>query len=572
MFLRRLRTLNDRWIGAAAAPAGWLEQRMRTWLDILDPPGQGVQSDAWLDFKRWGFWVDGSGSPINYLDARGVHHQVRPHVMRMIDTNPNPPYPAANPSTTLGRNSTFPFLVGRRATLYNPSLRLAGQAVPAPQPAAPPLAFGTVDFNPGATTQEYFTLVNSNEYAVDISGWTISGGVDFTFPGGCVIPSGGGAVENRGRLFVARDPAGFRARPVAPMANQFCLCVGPYDGQLSARGETLELRDATGALIASTSWAPAPTPLQSALRVTQILFEPNDPSAAELAVRPDLGPENFEWLELMNTGATPLDLSGARFTEGIDYVFPGGTSLDAGARMILAADPAALALRWPGIAVPVVGPFGDQLSNSGETLHLVDPSGESILEFSYNDTWYSPADSHGHSLVMLNPLTTPFNEWGGRPRWGVSLNVGGAPGSAAAPIGMVFGFWQNTPFTTAERDDPAISGLEADPDDDGINNALEYSLASDPRVSSPARLPVVSSITEGSQSYLALTFRMQKNVLDLVYFVEASSGLDVWDQQGTQVGPAIDNGDGTESITIRDSVPINSTARRFVRLRVLHTP
>ena len=73
-------------------------------------------------------------------------------------------------------------------------------------------------------------------------------------------------------------------------------------------------------------------------------------------------------------------------------------------------------------------------------------------------------------------------------------------------------------------------------------------------------------------TYLALTFRMQKNVLDLVYFVEASSGLDVWDQQGTQVGPAIDNGDGTESITIRDSVPINSTARRFVRLRVLHTP
>ena len=42
----------------------------------------------------------------------------------------------------------------------------------------------------------------------------------------------------------------------------------------------------------------------------------------------------FEFIELQNIGAKTLDLTGVRFTNGIDYVFPAGITLPAGAFII----------------------------------------------------------------------------------------------------------------------------------------------------------------------------------------------------------------------------------------------
>ncbi len=572
MFMRRLRTLLDRFVGVSASPAAELETRMRYWADQVDPPTVTTGlSDAWLDFKKWGFWIDASGTQIAYTDSRAGDHFLRPYLNRMIASNPNPPYPSANPNTNLNRTTVPAFLAGRRTTLYATTHQ--GQAMPAAQVAAPVINIAAVVFNPGVGNQEYIKLTNPGTTAVDVSGWVLSDAIDYRIPDGTVIPAGNGTTDNVGALFIARDPVGFRARSTAPKAAQNCFCVGPYDGQLSARGETLVLSTDTGTQIATNTWAGAPTPAQDSLRVTQILFEPLGPSAAELAGNPALVASDFEWLELTNIGAVSLDLAGAQFTKGIGYTFPAGTTLAAGAKLILAANPAAFALRYPGIAVPVLGPWSGQLDNSGETLQLIDVFGESVLDFSYNDKWYGPADHDGHALVILDAAGTPYNEWGGRPRWGVSLAANGTPAVANPPLGMVYNFWANTPFNTAERDDALISGPDVDIDHDGLSNALEYALNGNPKASSEDRLPVASVVTAGAESYLALTFRRWKNDLDLEYVPEISDGLgfDWTPIGGVIVGAPIDNSDGTETVTIRDTEPAN-VGRRFMRLRVVIAP
>ena len=129
-----------------------------------------------------------------------------------------------------------------------------------------------------------------------------------------------------GDLFVARNPAGSPAahdqagqRTILPRPQ------GPYSGQLSARGETLELRDASGTLLTSKSWAPAPTPMQSYLRITELNYSPTAPTPAESAALPGVIASDFEFIELMNIGPNPLTLTGAQFTQGITFTFPAFT-------------------------------------------------------------------------------------------------------------------------------------------------------------------------------------------------------------------------------------------------------
>ncbi len=103
-----------------------------------------------------------------------------------------------------------------------------------------------------------------------------------TFKPGTVIPPGGGTTENVGLLYVVRNPAAFRQRTTGPRAGQFCFTTGPYDGQLSGRGETINLYDNTGTLIATKTFPANPTRSQQSLRITELNYSPTDPTAAEL--------------------------------------------------------------------------------------------------------------------------------------------------------------------------------------------------------------------------------------------------------------------------------------------------
>jgi hypothetical protein len=59
---------------------------------------------------------------------------------------------------------------------------------------------------------------------------------------------------------------------------------------------------------------------------------------------------DYEFIELHNIGTTALDLSGVRFTNGLDYTFPAGTTLAAGAYTVVAKSRTAFTSRYPSTA------------------------------------------------------------------------------------------------------------------------------------------------------------------------------------------------------------------------------
>ena len=220
----------------------------------------------------------------------------------------------------------------------------------------------------------------------------------------------------------------------------------------------------------------------------------------------------------------------------------------------MVANIAAFDLRY-GAGLNRVGNWDGRLSNGGDRLQLVDMVGESIIDFTYNDSWYPWAEAHGHSLVIVDPATTPHDEWGKRTRWGVSLEPAGTPGKAAAGFAMVYEVWENTAFTADERENPEAVGLEIDFDRDDLINLLEYATGSNPKDGASRRLPTASIVTVDGERYAALTFRRQKNALDLTYTVETSHDLGPWSATAMFVGAPTDNGDGTETVTIRSEAP-----------------
>lgn len=74
----------------------------------------------------------------------------------------------------------------------------------------------------------------------------------FKFKPGTVIPS-------RSTLFVSPDVKAFRGRSVSPRAGERRFVTGPYDGSLSALGETINLTDTSGRLVSSKTFAGDPT-------------------------------------------------------------------------------------------------------------------------------------------------------------------------------------------------------------------------------------------------------------------------------------------------------------------------
>ena len=79
-------------------------------------------------------------------------------------------------------------------------------------------------------TLEWIELHNQMTVDIDLSEWSIQGGVEFEFPAGTTLPGGG-------YLVVARAPA------VLAAATGFADAMGPLGGQLANGGEQLTLHN-----------------------------------------------------------------------------------------------------------------------------------------------------------------------------------------------------------------------------------------------------------------------------------------------------------------------------------------
>jgi Concanavalin A-like lectin/glucanases superfamily/Lamin Tail Domain/CotH kinase protein len=147
------------------------------------------------------------------------------------------------------------------------------------------VVFNEVMYHPATNeaAMEWVELHNLMSVDMDISGWTLAGGIDYQFPEGTIVAGGG-------YLVIASSPS------ILMAASSATNVLGPFSGRLSNSGETLELRNNNNRIVDSLAygvegdWPVAP-----------------DGSGVSLAKRIPNGatqePKNWTWGEQI--GGTP---------------------------------------------------------------------------------------------------------------------------------------------------------------------------------------------------------------------------------------------------------------------------
>jgi len=337
--------------------------------------------------------------------------------------------------------------------------------------------------------------------------------------------------------------------PLTPGANPLTL------EAIGFSGESVGTRSLT---ITSTA-PPEPQP-RDFLRVTEVHYHPADPvTDAERAA--STSDNDFEFLEVRNIGPAPLRIDGVQFIQGINATVPAGTTLGPGQFAVVVRHRAAFEARY-GRQITIIGEYAPTaLSNSGETITLVDATGAVIQSFTYSDTWFPETDGPGWSLAVVDELAAA-PELDAAAAWTMSRQIHGNPGASnAPPTHDGFTAWQETHFTPEERANPAVSGPDADPAGTGISHFLRYATGQPPTATARPALPAVQ-IAEG---HLHLEVRRLAASAGLDWIVESSSSLSGWNPFAATPIILENHNDGTE--TVRWRLPIQPDTR-FVRLRV----
>jgi len=281
---------------------------------------------------------------------------------------------------------------------------------------------------PGDEPLEFIELHNPTGKEAVIGGWLLSRGVRFQFPRGAVIPPGGYIVvcenpealaeafglapedlyswgafhlENGGERVELRagdgtlvDSVRYDSLPPWPVAADG---EGPSLGRLCAAADA-NLPNNWGAFDPTPlgpnggGACPPPPILPAGVAITEIHYHPLGDRDSSL-----------EFVEITNISGGLIDLTGYRFTQGIQFQFPEGLLLPAGGRLAVCRNEAAL--RSSFSAVNTIGNFVGQLSNDGERITLVDGEGNLVDSVRYEDQgdWSPAADGMGFSLEKMVP-------------------------------------------------------------------------------------------------------------------------------------------------------------------------
>ena len=259
-----------------------------------------------------------------------------------------------------------------------------------------------------SSTDAWVELFNLEPSARDLSGWTITDDPDredpFVLPEGTIIASGEflvvdetssslGLSEPVVKLFLI-NPRGFVGSAAAfdeSPTTPFLVDNANDDGS----GAYAEARFPDGRRLGWVTPTPTPGAANEVPRVTDIVIN-------EIFYHP---PEDRggEFIELYNHGTEALDLSGFRFTQGVDFTFTAGTTIAPGGYLVVAQEPAVIRERYD--LRRVLGPWEGNLANRGERVRLVDAVGNLVDEVRYfdGDRWSIWADGRGSSLELIDP-------------------------------------------------------------------------------------------------------------------------------------------------------------------------
>ncbi len=377
MYLRRLRTLMDELVQTTDMP-----EAERHYENRIDELVEQIGADAALDNARWGVWGT---------------------------------FPTWEQQLDILRNQ---YLEQRRNYLFVMQSSSGRGPIPSAQAADATLEIMEVEHSPvsGNRNEQFIKIRNNGRGSVDISGWRIEGSIDHTFTGGTVLPAGG-------ILYVTRDSKAFRARTTGPSGNQGLFVQDGYEGTLAGSGGAIRVLDKTGREAAAFAYEGEPSAAQKFLRITELNYHPYDPEADS-----PFDDNAFEFVELTNTGDAPLDLTGVRFTSGVEFDFTEAAvrELAPGAHLLIVSNEAAFRTRY-GDGPAIAGMYAGNLSNGGERLLLVDADDAPVHDFAYSDRWYPTTDGDGATLVIADAGAETAS-WSVKQGWHASQLNGGSPG------------------------------------------------------------------------------------------------------------------------------------------------
>ncbi|MEM7385338.1 MAG: lamin tail domain-containing protein, partial [Verrucomicrobiota bacterium] len=309
------------------------------------------------------------------------------------------------------------------------------------------------------------------------------------------------------------------------------------------------------------------------LTLSEIMYHPGSPTAAESA-NGFLDSDDFEFLELHNTSAGPIDLSEAAFTSGVRFDFSNGSlqEIPAGGYLILVKNEAAFAARH-GTDLPVEGTFEGSLNNGGETLVLATAEGEEILAVTYGDgnSWPRTADGFGFSLVLKDDSANGI----GPDSWTQSVASGGSPGLAEmAPQGPAIVISE----ILANSKAPAVDAIELHNQGPAPVDVSGWFLTDDPGNPTKHALPVGSVIPPNG--YLVFEEDTDDNPgnnadLPAEYFGSAFSLSSLGDEaflfSATSDGTLTGQSTGTSFGPTRENVSLIRTENSEGRIHYTHS-
>ncbi len=288
-----------------------------------------------------------------------------------------------NSSLSSGDFSLIPRLMNRRALIDDPPIVFHGR-------------FNELVRSSGDGTG-WVELFNRGAMAIDLSGVRLTDDPDraemHVFPPGTTIAPGEFLVVSEAESGL--DFSTEKVRLFLLQEDDRVLAAHAFDRVLQGRS-------------LAEAHFPDGDPDRTFLTETPTPGEPNRVARVEGVVINEIyyhPPEDRpgEFLELHNFTDAPIDVSGFRFTRGIDFTIPEGTSIAAGGYLVITDDPALLAEHWD--YQDALGPWRGQLADSGENIRLLDRLGNIVDEVRYHEggAWSIWADGRGASLELLDP-------------------------------------------------------------------------------------------------------------------------------------------------------------------------
>ncbi len=258
-----------------------------------------------------------------------------------------------------------------------------------------PVRITEIMYNPlGGSGYEFIEIQNAGNAAVDLSGCTLSG-VAYSFPAGSILNARATWV-----LASSINPAAFAAR--YPNVSVF----GYFNDALSNGGERITLREAAGRVVDSVAyddesgWPSAADGSGASLDRIDPAGDSDDPANWRASISygtPGVAPASgivptlrinevvagntggsSDWIELLNAGATDVDIGGWSCTDDSNarkFVFPTQTIVAAGGYLLIWCDTNS------GLGIH----SGFNLDRQGETVSLHDGAGTRVDGVSFGN-------------------------------------------------------------------------------------------------------------------------------------------------------------------------------------------